>query len=1345
MDDTQQAQIILNALLESFPYILNQNDFQSAAHSIADSCMRAIGATAGYVALLAADANEYEDLLLVTLGEFCDNDLLLPTPIREMHQEVYRTNKTLYESNFTDTPWVGFIPDGNTKIINALIAPLMIEGRTVGLLGLVNKLGGFSQEDVRNATAFGKLAAVAYLNSQSIEKLANSELRFRSIAQSAGDAIITIDKSGNIIFWNKAATTIFGYMENEVVGEQLSLIMPDRLHKGHREGLERLVSEGEPHLLGKVVEMVGLTKDGREIPVELTLASWKINNDVFFSGIIRDISERNRSQREIQNLAKFPEENRNPVLRVSQDEKIIFANQASNSLIASWENQDGRDVPDHIVHLVSDALSSGETRTTEIPCGEQIYSFDLVPVQENHYVNLYGRDVSDEVRASKLLSEQNQFIMSIFESIRHPFYVVDANDYTIKMANPATYPNAARQRITCYQLTHHLNQPCGELGYDCPMELVKKTKESVTMEHTHYDGKGNRRIDEVHAHPVLDDQGNVIQVIEYLLDVTARKQIEEALKRERDFNSAVLNTAGALIVVLDQQGRILRFNRVCEQLTGYSFPEVKGQLIWEIFLLPEEIEAVKSVFNDLRSGLFPNENENYWLTKDGDPRLIKWSNTAILDSSESVEFIVGIGIDITKQRQIQGALLESEAKWRSLTENSPDHIIALDRDANIIFINHTVEGLSREHVINTSFYNYALDDFKQVTRECFERVLKTGQPDKFESIYRNNDGNYQYFESHVGPVIREKEIVGLIVRSTNITERKEIDQALRERTHALGERVKELNCLYSISALVEKPGVSLPEILQGTVGLIPPSWQYPEITCARIIMGEQEYRTDNFKENSTAILSSDIRVHDLQHGCLEVCYLEEVPECDEGPFLKEEISLINAISERLGRIVERLQAEEALQNANDELEERVRERTSELKMINQALELEIAERRRAYQAELDAREIAETLSEASWSLAHSLSIDTILNTLLEFIGRLIPFDSANIAIMEGESTIAVRAAHGYETYTGTEKILNLAYEVEDNAKLFNLLAAKRSVIIANTRQQPGWIVYPGTEHIRNWMGVPIVSGDKVIGLCGMDKTIPDFFTHEHLQLAEAIIGQAGVAIQNAWLFEQLRAGRERLQSLSRRLVEVQEEERSYIARELHDEAGQSLTSIKVGLQLLEREANNPEAIHTGIRKLQKMIDEVSEDLHRLAVDLRPATLDHLGLEVALRHYVQNFSEKYNITAQFEVVNWDQPMGDDVDAAIFRIVQEALTNIIRHAQATRVDVILDQLDGRAIIVVEDNGIGFEPNKITDQDCIGICGMRDRAELLGGMLTIESSAGGGTALFVEVPYVDSYTHS
>jgi hypothetical protein len=154
-----------------------------------------------------------------------------------------------------------------------------------------------------------------------------------------------------------------------------------------------------------------------------------------------------------------------------------------------------------------------------------------------------------------------------------------------------------------------------------------------------------------------------------------------------------------------------------------------------------------------------------------------------------------------------------------------------------------------------------------------------------------------------------------------IKKRKRVEKELGQISHSLGERIKELNCLYSISKLRERTDFSLEDILQAIVDLIPPAWQYPEITCARIIFNGYEFTTINYK-NTRWKLTCDIMVYSETIGTLEVCYLEEKSEIDEGPFLKEERSLISAVAERIAKFIEREWAEDEIRQLRNHVEKR---------------------------------------------------------------------------------------------------------------------------------------------------------------------------------------------------------------------------------------------------------------------------------------------------------------------------------------------------------------------------------------------------------------------------------------
>ncbi|MEH2191827.1 MAG: GAF domain-containing protein [Nostoc sp.] len=164
----------------------------------------------------------------------------------------------------------------------------------------------------------------------------------------------------------------------------------------------------------------------------------------------------------------------------------------------------------------------------------------------------------------------------------------------------------------------------------------------------------------------------VLAVVYYFIyrEVTERKRAEESLNQERNFISTVLDTASALVIVLDSQGKIVRFNQACEQITGYSFDEVRGRYFWNLFLIPEELESVKAVFEELLTGRGFLEHENHWVMKNGSRRLIAWSNTFLKDYEGSVEYIVGTGTDITDRKRVQQHLTVQYAVTRVLADST---------------------------------------------------------------------------------------------------------------------------------------------------------------------------------------------------------------------------------------------------------------------------------------------------------------------------------------------------------------------------------------------------------------------------------------------------------------------------------------------------------------------------------------------------------------------------------------------------------------------------------------------------------------------------------------------------
>lgn len=208
---------------------------------------------------------------------------------------------------------------------------------------------------------------------------------------------------------------------------------------------------------------------------------------------------------------------------------------------------------------------------------------------------------------------------------------------------------------------------------------------------------------------------------ELVREITGRLQTERELRGERDFLEALTQTVGALIVVLDWDGRIVRFNRTCEQTTGYSSGEVSGRLFWELFLAPEEVEEVRQLFLRLRGGDFPSRHENYWLRRSGERRWIAWSNTCIVDPTGAVQYVIGTGIDITDKRQ-------AEAGLRTLNAELEHRVQA--RTAELASLNRELESFAYSVSHDLRAPLRAIDGFGQALEEdCGERLSAAGKDD----------------------------------------------------------------------------------------------------------------------------------------------------------------------------------------------------------------------------------------------------------------------------------------------------------------------------------------------------------------------------------------------------------------------------------------------------------------------------------------------------------------------------------------------------------------------------------------------------------------------------------------
>jgi len=365
----------------------------------------------------------------------------------------------------------------------------------------------------------------------------------------------------------------------------------------------------------------------------------------------------------------------------------------------------------------------------------------------------------------------------------------------------------------------------------------------------------------------------------------------------------------------------------------------------------------------------------------------------------------------------------------------------------------------------------------------------------------------------------------------------------------------------------------------------------------------------------------------------------------------------------------------------------------------------------------------QSLNEIGNALVGELELAPLLDLVARRLRELIDARLVAIAVPEG-AELRFEAAAGEQA----DEVVSMTFPRFDT-KTGRVLDRRRSERIDSVLDDPELHHGPARAlGARSALFVPLLARDEAIGvIVAHDKLGADpRFSDADLRLAEQFAARASIAVDLS-----RRVARDAL----RRVVAGQELERQRLARELHDETGQALTSILLGLKAVE-EAGDAAAVRAAAQNLRELVVATLQDVRRLAVELRPKALDDFGLVAALERLVRTFSEATGIDVQLEAGLGEQRLPAEMETTLYRLVQEALTNVVKHAHARNVSVVVLRRGRRVTAVIEDDGEGFDPLR-AESDGIGLIGMRERVELLDGRITIESSVESGTTLAVEVP--------
>ncbi|MBN1964291.1 MAG: PAS domain S-box protein [Anaerolineae bacterium] len=643
---------------------------------------------------------------------------------------------------------------------------------------------------------------------------------------------------------------------------------------------------------------------------------------------------------------------------------------------------------------------------------------------------------------------------------------------------------------------------------------------------------------------------------------TEHQVIAQTLRDERDFTTAIIDTVGALVVVLDRQGNIVHFNHACETMTGYSADEVYQQSMFDQFIPPDELETIRVVFEHIMAGSFPTRHENHWLTRSGERRLVAWSNTALQDATGAVEYVIATGIDRTALLRAEDA----EREQRTLSEALIDTIAAitstLDLEQVMNRILQNVERVVPHEAVNimliegdrvrpTYFRGYpqaVIDHFKtfafSLDTPNLRRMAESGEP-----FLVQDTTSYpgwvlmpatDWVRSYIGAPIRVgDDLIGFVSLDSATPDFFTPEHAERLKAFAdqaaiairnaqlfqeSRRRADELEALRRLTLDISSQ-LAIDDLLETLVrnactlldthsgGL----YVYrPERDCLEwtVSFGSGMVPTGAERRRGEGLSG---KVWESGQPMIIDSYATwpgRAPAYDGYDFGAVMAVPVRWGDEFLGVLNATTVGDQSRHFSEQDVNllSRFADQAA-IAIINARL----------FAAEQDQRQLAEALRDTAAIVNSTLDLDEVLDHILDAIGRVVPHEAANILLIEEADVAHMRRARGYEAYGLHDDVMATTFPVQLIANLRRLAETGEPIAIADVREHTEWTdVPPVSLWIRSYAGAPILVKGECVGFINLDSSEPGFFSQADAAKLKAFADQIATAIENAQLYETTR-------------------------------------------------------------------------------------------------------------------------------------------------------------------------------------------------------------------------------
>ena len=1035
--------------------------------------------------------------------------------------------------------------------------------------------------------------------------------------------------------------------------------------------------------------------------------------------------------------------------------------------------------PPEVVALVKPhfrAAFEGQTEIYECPFPDgRVYFAAVAPLLDGNGLISEILVVTQNITDRKLADEALKVFRNLIDQSSDAIEVLDPLTMRFLDCNAAAHQSLGYTREEFLSLTAFDIDPLLDLSMMASLTKEMDKAGFMIFESVHRRKDGSEFPIEINAKTIRLERDYRLAVVR---DITERKLAEEALRESEERYRIVTETASEAIITIDESSTILFVNSSTEKIFGYSAKDMLGEQLG--MLMPEYLRhfhkaGLNHYIETSRKHISWEGTELQGLHKSGREIPLEVSFSEAVQNGH--HYFTGIARDVTDRKRAEQALKQSEQHFRNLFEQAHDAIIIFSPDRELVLdVNERaceVYGFTRTEFIGMSLEAISKDVVRG--KERVANTLERGDYLNFETVQYRKDGTEMFIEINASTILYQGQLVVLSI-NRDVTDRKRADEKLQNSEkyfRSLIENASDLITIADRNGIIRYESPSLERMLgykpEERIGSSVLDLVHPDDLSAA-----KRHFAGGIRNPGIVHLMECRFQH--KNGSWQVLETAGINLLDD--------PVVEGIVVNSRDITKRKRAEEALRKAEwkyrdifENAGEGIFQSTPDGRYIaaNPAL------------AHMYGFTSPEELIQSREDISRQTYVDPASRE--EFKRRLREqgavrgfehqaFRKDGTKCWISVSARAVRDEQGaVQYYEGTVHDINERKLTEEAlSKAAAIVESSDDAILSKTLDGIITSWNKGATRIYGYLPEEII-GRSISILIPTDladalPVILDKVRHgeviDHYETTRvkkdgtqiyvslsvspikdaggAIIGAAAIArdiTARRLAEEKLKKTSEQLRALSARLQSAREEEGTRIAREIHDELGSALTTLRWGIEEIGGALNKP-LPKEGIRKLRAsiqtltgLIDSTLVTVRRISSELRPGILDDVGLVAAIQWAVRQFEARTGIIAHFQSTATALDLSREQSTAIFRIIQEALTNIQRHAEATSVGIAITEEPGKLGLTIRDNGKGITKERESGTDTLGIIGMRERALLIGGEVTITGTPGSGTVVSVRIP--------